>query len=882
MKSLFNAPGANMPNRFILFLVATVISFSLSLISLHAQESLTPEQLKFFETKIRPVLTQQCYSCHSNDGQGVRGGLIADSREGLLSGGESGPAIVPEKLEESLLWNAINYQDFRMPPKKQLSREIIEDFRQWILMGAPDPRVADVTNLPSRLTASDIEKGKDFWSFKPPVLPATPTVQNANWPKTGIDRFVLSELERQQIEPSDDTDAYTFVRRLYFDLIGLPPSVAQVQAFVQSWSDDREQAIGREVDRLLKKSQYGERWGRHWLDVARYAESSGKEVDMAFPHAWRYRDYVIDSFNADKPYDRFVTEQIAGDLLPAKSDQQWTQNLIATGFLALGPKTLAEQNPRQFQADLVDEQIDTTTRVILGVSVACARCHDHKFDPILQTDYYALAGIFENTVTYFGAVASQRVRRASDLLVLPVADLSPFDKAIPTTELTQLKVDLQQKRQELFEARRAQRQGDSGVKGKSSTTARPANVGLLELQIGQLVNRINSVDERGQPLSFCMGVQSIDRLRNARVLVRGEINQPAQEIPRGMVSVIGPSDIQILDKSSGRLELARWLTSRDNPLTARVMVNRIWQHMFGAAIVRESDNFGASGPGATNQKLLDYLAVRFMDSGWSVKNLIREIAMSRVYRQSSKHREDLFLQDPENFFFARGNSRRLESEAIRDAMLAAAGQLDLDRPRASSIATIGQSIIGPGGVALTGRLATETPAMKGPPTKFNRAKSLPFGGQRQLNRPTSVTEIASKNRSVYLPISRNSVPRSLEVFDFAEPSMVIGERETSNTSAQALYVLNNPFVIEQSDAMAQRISRQAASTSDQIRAAFMIAYGRAATPAEQAASNEFIRRASSPAPARSSGVRSTDPRSSSALSQFCQALMASAEFRFVN
>ncbi len=849
-----------------------------------ADQPISDDQLKFFETKIRPVLAQQCYGCHSNDGQGVRGGLIADSREGLLSGGESGPAIVPGNLDDSLLWNAINFQDFRMPPKKQLSREVIEDFRQWILMGAPDPRVADITNLPARLSADDIEKGKQFWSFKSPERSSTPRVSDPRWPKTEVDHFVLSELDRQQTLPSADTDAYTFVRRLYFDLIGLPPTSAQVQAFVHAWNDDRDQAIGKEVGRLLDTPQYGERWGRHWLDVVRYAESSGKEVDMAFPHAWRYRDYVIDAFNADKPYDQFILEQIAGDLLPVKTDQEWTRNLIATGFLALGPKTLAEQNPRQFQADVVDEQIDTTTRVILGISVACARCHDHKFDPILQTDYYALAGIFENTQTYFGAIASQRVRRSSDLLVLPAPDLNPFDKAIAPTELAKLKDELQQKREELFEARRAQRMGNNTVKSKNGTTPRPANVGILELQIGQLVNRINGVDDNGQPLSFCMGVQAVDKPRNARVLVRGEINQPAQEVPRGMVSVIGPDEVNIPADSSGRLELAHWLTSRDNPLTARVMVNRIWLHMFGKALVRETDNFGASGPGPTHPQLLDYLAVRFMDSGWSVKSLVREIANSRTYRQSSAYRQDLEEKDPDNLFMARANPRRLDAEAIRDAMLHVAGQLDYNRPRASAIAAIGQTIIGPGGVVITGREnpLIGSPMTKGPPTKLNRLKTFMQGAQRPQSRPTSVTDVASKNRSVYLPISRNSVPRALEVFDFAEPSMIVGERETSNTSQQALYVLNNPMVIELSDAMAQRIARQSPSTAEQIRAAFLIAYGRPATPGEQSASIEFLRNVAGSVKTKKSTVRPGIVPSAIGLSQLCQALMASAEFRFVN
>ncbi|RLS36356.1 MAG: DUF1549 domain-containing protein, partial [Planctomycetota bacterium] len=416
----------------------------------------TAEGIKFFEAKIRPVLIERCYRCHSSEGQGSRGGLSVESRDALLAGGESGPAIVPGDLEESLLWNAINYRDFSMPPQTKLPPEIIADFRTWIEMGAPDPRVSTTTVVHGRVTEADIEKGRQFWSFKPPVKPAIPST--TEWASSNIDHFVERQYAAHQLTPAADADAFTFLRRLYLDITGLPPAPETMKQFHDAWKLNPETAVSSEVDRLLDTPQFGERWARHWLDVARFAESTGKEVDVSFPHAWRYRDYVIDAFNNDKPYDQFVREQVAGDLLPAKTDEAWAEHLIATGFLALGPKALIEQNPRQFQADLIDEQIDVTTRVVMGVSVACARCHDHKFDPIPQSDYYAIAGIFQSTETFYGGVRSQRNRQPSNLIILPIDDPNPSDKPLTKQELTDLKERRNELEQEAIEARRALRE----------------------------------------------------------------------------------------------------------------------------------------------------------------------------------------------------------------------------------------------------------------------------------------------------------------------------------------------------------------------------------------------------------------------------------------
>jgi hypothetical protein len=904
-------------------------------------EQITPEALQFFETRIRPVLVENCYRCHSASEQGTRGGLAIDSREGLLAGGESGPAIVPGSLSESLLWNAINHRDFEMPPKRRLPAAVIADFKQWIEMGAPDPRRLEAQLVRSRVTAEDIAEGRKFWSFQPPRRTAPDASSSYSWARSELDRFVEARWLEHDLQPVEDAGPRTLVKRLYFDLIGLPPTPDELSDFLTAWQADADAALASTVDNLLERPQFGERWGRYWLDVARYAESSGKEIDQSFPHAWRYRNYVIDAFNTDKPYDQFVREQIAGDLLPTDSDAKWTENLIATGFLAIGPKALAEQNPRQFQADLIDEQIDSTTRVFLGISVACARCHDHKFDPIPQTDYYALAGIFQSTQTLYGGVRSQRNRQPSQLIILPIDDPNPGVQPISREELAQLKELRDQRSQEYREARIAMRNpqpspamagrnADAGTTPEASAPESMAamqrrlfNAGLLDQVVAQLTERINSVDSDGQPLTFCMGVQEANQMREARVLVRGEIDQPAQSVPRGLVQVLCAEPVVIPRRSSGRLELAEWLASRDNPLTARVMVNRVWQHLIGQAIVREQDNFGVSGPAPTHPELLDWLACEFMEHNWSVKHLIRQIARSRVYRLSSRHDPVLFEADPDNRLIARANVRRLDAEALRDAMLAVSGQLDLNRPRASVVASYGAAVIGPNGPQIPpAMLLNMTGGMNTGPgtTGANMAGALGGLRQRSPGGPGSgFNESVNKQRSVYLPVVRNALPRMLSVFDFAEPSLVVGQREVSHTAEQALFMLNNPFVIDQSEAMARRITAAASSQEEQIGLAFRLAYGRDAEPAELQASQAFFASyASAAGRGSSSDPRSTGaggrgqnrqrgsmgpgggsgaaggngggfgffgqatPRNITAFGAFCQALLSSAEFRFVN
>ena len=854
--------------------------------AVQVDESPSPDTqagIAFFESRIRPVLVRECYSCHSVQSGQSKGGLQLDTKSGLLLGGDSGPALVPGSLDDSPLWSAINHEDYMMPPRKQLSAQILEDFRQWIEMGAPDPRVPTINKAAGTVSVDDIERGRSFWSFVPPEKPDTPLAGD-DWAINEIDSFVAAKLSESGIPLPKDAEPRVVLRRLYFDLIGLPPSIAEQESFLEQWQRDPDAAIAGTVDDLLARPQFGERWGRHWLDVARYAESSGREVNATYSNAWRYRDYVIDSFNQDKPYDQFVQEQIAGDLLPVDTNQDWAEHLIATGFLAIGSRTLNEQNPRQFTADLVDEQIDATTRVFLGVSVACARCHDHKYDPIPQTDYYAMAGIFRSSQTMYGTSRTNQNRRPSKLIRLPVADDAPVTKPVDRETLAEARQALDQLEQQ-FRELTAQRRS-AGRRAPLNQQQRRQRRELIARR-STLQTFLDGYTEDGQPRALCMGVQPVRTPVEARLLVRGEVDQVGDAVPRGLVQVLNrdSASARLPRDTSGRLELAQWMASRDNPLTARVMVNRIWQHMIGQALVTSTNNFGATGTPPSHPELLDWMAVTFVDDGWSVKQMIRRIATSRAYRIASTWDEDHFQIDPDNRLLWRANARRLDAEAIRDSMLAVSGQLDLNRHMGSEVARAGET------VARDGNLRSVADTMK---LRMQIARSNPgmdlsereieqrirrAARNRNSREGRALRELAAKQpsadpdaryRSVYLPVIRDYVPRALEVFDFAEPSLIVGTRETSSTPDQGLYMLNNPFVLRCSEALARRVSEMESSPGRRIQAAFLLCLGRKASRAELVASRSFLQSWSS---ARSD---------QSALVAMCQAIMASAEFRIVD
>ncbi len=797
--------------------------------------------IAFFEAKIRPVLVENCYKCHSAAAGKSQGGLQLDTKKGIRAGGDRGPAVVPGNPDASLLLTAISHTDpdLKMPPKKErLPAAVLSDVKTWIGMGAADPREHEAAA--AARPSVDIEAGRQFWAFQKPVLHKPPSTKNPAWGRRELDQFVLARLEAAGLNPSPDAAPAALLRRLHFDLVGLPPTPEALRRFLARIDKQGlDKALEVETDALLATPQFGERWGRHWLDVARFAESSGKEANIAFPHAWRYRDYVIDAVNADMPFDRFVMEQIAGDLLPYKNDAERARLLIATGFLAVGPKNLEEGNPAQFRADLVDEQIDAVTRAVLAESVACARCHNHKFDPFAMEDYYALAGVFSSTKTYFGTSVSPANRVGGDPLNLPRGAHQPiFNPSIPKEQVAKLKADLAKLQKEEKDGRAAVLK--AAIEGRDTEKIFTLTDALRIFWVsGNIKGQLDKVDENGRALPLAMGVREGDKIADAPLMERGDVSKRGKPVPRGFPHVIAlASASRIPADHSGRLELAQWLTHPDNPLTARVMVNRIWRHLFGAGIVRSVDNFGTTGERPSHPELLDNLAVQFAANGWSIKRMVREIVLSRTYRQSSGYDEYAFRVDPENRLLGRAVKRRLDAEAIRDAMLAVSGELDPARPTGSLVACV----IGDGPISLIG-----------------------------LN-PKLPTDLdGSRHRSVYLPVLRDRLPDVLDLFDFAEPSLVTGDRQTTNVPVQALYLMNSPFVQARAFGLADLLLRER-NDEQRIRRAFQLCFSREPDADELKMTAAFLEKAD-----KAAGDDHKQRRL--ALASCCQALLAAAEFR---
>jgi cytochrome c553 len=787
-----------------------------------AEKPPTPEQLAFFEKKIRPVLVGKCAECHSAEKNKLRGGLALDSHAGLLKGGDSGPVIVSGKPADSLLIKAIRHADpdLRMPPKEKLADGVVADFEAWVKMGAPAPKDADPKTVRPTI---DVEKGREFWAFQPVKKAVVPAVQDAAWPRDDIDRFLLAAQEGRGLKPVADADRYALLRRVYFDLTGLPPSPEEIAAFEKDPSDA---AFEKVVDRLLASPRFGERWGRHWLDVARFAESSGKEVDFAYPQAWRYRDYVIAAFNADKPFDQFVKEQLAGDLLPASDVRRQAELLIATGFLALGPKSHIERKKLQFELDVADEQIEATTQAFLGLTVACARCHDHKFDPIPQADYYALAGIFRSTQAYYGTIPVIQNNNPGKLLSLPDGCGLPAGIApLAADERAKLEKQIAEYRERLQALQKA---------GKLATLEGVQT----RLRMNTLEAKLPIYEADGTPKLLAMGVHDKAQPADSALYIRGEVEKPGQVVPRGFVQVVHRGPMPGLAKGSGRLELAEWITSRDNPLTARVYVNRVWSHLFGRGLVATPDNFGAAGARPSHPELLDHLATTFIQEGWSTRKLIRRMVLSRAYRLSSANDARNFEADPDNTLVWRMAPRRLDAEAIRDAMLATAGKLELTPPIGSMVATYGE------GYAAGAVLGV-------PPDQRNF------------------------HRAVYLPVTRGSTIESLALFDGVDGSAVVGQRAETVIPSQSHYLLNSPHVLKLAQAAALRLAEGQRAPEERVRLAYLGWFGRPATKAEVEAALKFINRYQErDVQARKTATAAEDD----AWTAFCQALWASGEF----
>ncbi|MDB5306147.1 MAG: Planctomycete cytochrome [Gemmataceae bacterium] len=835
-----------------------------------------PAKLEFFEKKIRPVLANHCSHCHSADTKPA-GGLRVDDRNGLLTGGTTGPAVVPGKPAEGTLLKRVTQKEAkrRMPLEgEHLSASQVADLTKWIRDGAVWPAVKVPASL-GRPKPEYERLKKEHWAWQPLTNPRAPGVSNPAWPRDDIDRFVLARLDAAKLAPVADAGKLALIRRVTFDLTGLPPTPEAIDAFLKDTSPG---AFAKVVDRLLASPQFGEHWGRHWLDVARYGESTGPSRNIPYPHAWKYRDYVIDSVNADVPFDRFVREQVAGDLLPAADDKAGDRLKVATGFLALGVKDVNQRFKVRFVMDNVDEQIDVVTRSVLGLTASCARCHDHKFDPIPTTDYYALAGIFTSTENAAGV----RNQMGGAGLAYYVPDqLLRLSGPVPPPPAEQV----EKLTAEVAEAKKAWdaiRGTAEGLKlaANGQPTQRP-----YRLKFERLQSELLALTDPAQRGLAAHGVRDAKVVTDTEVRIRGEAEKLGPVVPRGFLTALTvPEARPINPHQSGRLELARWLTGENNALTPRVAVNRVWAHLFGRGLVSTVDNFGTTGDKPSHPELLDHLAGRFVRDGWSVKKLVRAIALSRAYQLSADATEAHRRLDPANALVWRHSPRRLTADEFRDATLAAAGTLDPKRP-------------------------------DGSPVKAFKMIEMRDNGPEAKG----IHEAADKSRarSVYLPLLRGVIPRSLEAFDPVEQTLVTGSRESTTVPGQALFLLNSSFVRRQSLASAERVLKDPKATdAERVGRVFRNTLGRPPTEAEVVrvlgflAEYESVVRqemaAAPPAPkaepakpkkpdepppdpdqidqtgetAIEEVIRPTDARTAAWLA-FVQSLYASAEFRFV-
>ncbi len=906
-----------------------------------------PKGLEFFENKIRPVLVGQCYQCHSAEAQAkkkLRGGLYLDTADGARKGGDTGPAVVPGKPKESLLLTSLKHEmDLEMPPKGKLPDAVIADFEQWIEMGAPDSRTGAV----KKQVGLSIEAGRNFWAYRP-VVPAT-------GPAT-IDSFIQAKLPPLQLTLAAEASRATLIRRVTYDLIGLPPTPKEIDEFV---ADPRPDAYERLVDRLLAASSFGERWGRHWLDLARYGESLTLR-GFVFKNAWRYRDYAIESYNRDVPFDQFVREQIAGDLYPTDDLEVRRRRLVATTFLTMGNNNLEEQDKKALEMDVADEQLDTLSRAFLAQTVTCARCHDHKFDPIPTKDYYALAGILKNTKTLNHSNVSNwidrplpmpaareeeaarheakiaqvqkqiadlkaivaktkpapnpkkpTVRAVNDLPGIVVDDTKAkkvgvwkdskysgsyvgdgyihddatgkgekaltFQFEIPATgkydvwfayssgdnRTADLPVTVfsadgektvhvnQQKTPEidgLFHSlgQYTFEKGGQGfvtidtanTKGhviadavlfipadQAKTPPVPAAKGDAPApkeagKLQELEAELKRLQADGPKRDMALGFEEEKNIEDLRIHIRGSGITLGAVAPRGFLQVAMWHPASSLPATqSGRKELAEWVADPKNPLTARVYVNRVWHWLFGAGLVRTTDNFGTTGEMPSHPELLDHLAREFVKSGWSTKKLIRSIVTSSAYRQATTASEAAKKADPENRLLSHGNRRRLDAEAIRDAILFTSGDL-----KACA-----------GGQTFKANVASD----------YNYKFTDPV-------------------RSVYVPVFRNSLPEIFEAFDFADPSVATGRRNVSTVATQALFMTNHPFVAEQ--AKKTVAGSDTMDVTKRIDDLYRRLLGRMATAEERAIITKYV------------GESSNGER----WANVAKTLYASVEFRYVD
>ena len=877
---------------------------------------------EFFEMRIRPLLAENCYACHTS---ARKGGLQVDSREGLRHGGNSGPALLPGNSAGSLLIQAVSqtHERLSMPPQGKLADKQIEDLKAWIDAGAVWPETEEAV-LPAAETASHVvpPEQRAFWSFQPLQEASPPEVGDRSWPRAPIDHFILAKLEHEGLEPVPAADKRTLIRRASFDLVGLPPTPEEVETFLAD--DDSPEAFGRVVDRLLSSPHYGERWGRYWLDLARYSDGMiGAREDAPYPNAHRYRDWVVQAFNQDLPYDRFIKAQLAADLLPSEEQEEL---LAGLGFLVLAPNQ--------------DDLVDVTARSFMALTVGCARCHDHKYDPIPTQDFYSLKGIFASSEVWEYPLVEEQIvetykkaqekvsdkqdsiqkfiksqsEQLADILLgqtsayvvaawkvirgqQPSKDAAAEEAQLDSEVLDRWVKYLGQTEKEhpylkdweamlarggsLEEASDlADRFQDAvlttnlekkeledrnyvklgGAKGATDMGTRQyANLEFLDLQkwylwrdlaaephprgsfrfeggvvyygseegleidrflTGQWKGHLDRMRRELKRLEeavpeaypFLHGYRDLEKPKDLQIAIRGDKDNLGKIAPRRFLHVLSEGVPRNFSQGSGRLELAQAIASAENPLTARVMVNRIWQHHFGQGLVRTASNLGRLGARASHPKLLDYLATRFIQSGWSIKALHREIMLSATYTLSSQHQEENAEKDPDNRLLWRANLiQRLDAEALRDTILAVSGKLD-----------------------------------------------------RTLGGPSAVLDDDLRRRTLYTVVSRTKPDPTLAMFDFPNPNSHSAGRSITVGPMQRLYFLNSSFVMDQATALAERLKKEVPDgTQPRIQRAYALLYGRTPTATEVQLGLDYLQKGEEAWP------------------QYAQVLLASSEFSSV-
>jgi hypothetical protein len=755
----------------------------------------SPEQATFFEKDVLPVLQANCLRCHGEEK--ARGSLRLDSRAAILKGGDHGPAVSLDKPDDSLLLVAIGYDDdhLKMPKKGKLDQPQIDVLTRWVKAGAPWPAGASATVKGGVVD----DKARDYWAYKPVRRPAVPEVKNTDWVRNPVDAFVLAKLEARGLTPAPPADRVALLRRAHYDLTGLPPTPEDVDAFLKDESPDAYEKV---VDRLLAGPHYGEKWGRHWLDLVRYAETNGYERDGPKPFAWRFRDYVIRSFNDDKPYDRFVKEQLAGDEI----DRDDPDAVIATGYYRLGLWDDEPADPLQARYDELDDWVATTGQVFLGLTMNCARCHDHKIDPIPQKDYYRLLAFFQDVQRYSD---TRDVRSSFNLTdISPPEKRERYEKELKEREARQaeLTAAMTKLEDEAIQKMSAEDQRATEGPDRPKVLARKLKQFLSPEEAAAYADLKKELDalqkKPAPPVEPALSVHNcLARPPETHVMTRGNAHAPADKVEPGFPEVLGfpapaiPGPEKGAKSSGRRTVLADWVASKDNPLTARVLANRLWQHHFGRGIVASSNDFGKFGVPPTHPELLDWLASEFVEGGWKLKRMHKLIMLSNAYQMSAKADAEALRKDPGNTALWRFNRRRLTAEEVRDSELAVSGRLNLKMG--------GPSVYPP------------------MPKEVLAGQSRPGEGWGR-----SPPEEAAR-RSVYVHVKRSLLVPILATHDEADTDSSCPVRYTTTVPTQALGLLNGQFTNEQAAAFADRLRREAPDDlAAQVRRGVRLTAGR--------------------------------------------------------